>query len=66
LQFVDQNRVDNLPDVQRHRAKVILDLRVILLSGTLDDVYRHTLTTSNHNQLRTPDAQHETLKQLAA
>lgn len=46
-------------------AQVILALRVILLSGIWDDVYRHTLTTSNHNQLRTPDIRHETSRQLA-
>ncbi|AWM37651.1 hypothetical protein [Gemmata obscuriglobus] len=40
-------------------AQVILSLRVVLLSGIWDDVYRQTLTTHNDNEIQTPDPKPE-------
>ena len=47
-------------------AQVILDLRVVLISGVWDEVYRHILTTDMENELRTPEPQPEIPKQMAA
>ncbi|MDB5311335.1 MAG: hypothetical protein JWO38_5537 [Gemmataceae bacterium] len=47
-------------------AQVILDLRMVLLSGVGDEVYRHVLTPYMENELRTPDREPEIPEQMAA
>lgn len=47
-------------------AQVILDLRVVLLSGIWDKVYRHVLMLSTYNQLRIPEGEVEMPMQMAA
>jgi hypothetical protein len=46
-------------------AQLILDLRVVLLSGIWERVYRHRLKTYTQNQLLTPDTQREITKEMA-
>lgn len=46
-------------------ASVILTLRVVLLSGIWEDVYRHCLRVANANQPCTPEAWADRPKQLA-
>ncbi|QEG27960.1 hypothetical protein GobsT_27280 [Gemmata obscuriglobus] len=47
-------------------AQVILNLRVVLLSGIWNEAYRQILTTYTRNELPTPEPQHEIPKQMAA
>jgi hypothetical protein len=47
-------------------AQVILDLRVVLLSGIWDPAYRHVLTTCQQPQLPTPPRELEIPTQMAA
>jgi len=47
-------------------AQVILDLRVVLLSGIWEQVYRHVLMTYSYTQLRIPGGEVEMPMQMAA
>jgi hypothetical protein len=47
-------------------AQVVLNLRVVLLSGIWNAAYSHILTTSARSELWTPEPQHEIPKQMAA
>jgi hypothetical protein len=47
-------------------AQVILNLRVVLLSGIWNEVYSHILTMAAQSELWTPEPQHEIPKQMAA
>jgi hypothetical protein len=47
-------------------AQVILDVRVVLLSGIWEPAYRRVLTRSQQPQLRTPRREPENSKQMAA
>ena len=47
-------------------AQVILDLRVVLLSGIWEDTYRQVLQTYTYSELRTPDRHADIPVQIAA
>jgi hypothetical protein len=47
-------------------AQIILDLRVVLLSGVWGEVYRDVLKTYTYRELRTPDQNVEVPRQTAA
>ena len=47
-------------------AQVILDLRVVLLSGVWSVVYRQAIEPPERSELRTPAPTAENAKQLAA
>lgn len=47
-------------------AQVILDLRVVLLSGVWDQAYRQVVTAYQQAELLTPRAEQENSKQMAA
>ena len=47
-------------------AQIILDLRVVLLSGIWDVAYRHILKPLTVSELRTPGSEAEIPKEMAA
>ncbi len=47
-------------------AQIILDLRVVLLSGIWDDVYRDVLKTYTYRNVRTPERDADVPMQNAA
>jgi hypothetical protein len=51
---------------KKEGAQVILNLRVILLSGVWEAAYRHTLETYIETSMRTPDRQAELPREMAA